>query len=87
MGHNRDGDVRVIWKERSEERCIALPAAMDQEQNDEGGKSKLTHLRKDSPAKLSSMCRALTTVGVRAIQRGGCSCIIMGDERSSEQRV
>jgi len=87
MGHNRDGDVRVIWRERFEERCRAWPAAMDQEQNDEGGKSKLTHLHKDSQAKLSSMCRALTTVGVHVIQRGGCSRITVGNERPSTQQV
>ena len=88
MGHNRNGDVRVIWKKRRmRERRVTLPQAINQEQNDEGGKSKLTRLCKDSRAKLSSMRRTLTTVGVRAIQRGGCSRIVMRQERSSKQRV
>jgi len=64
---------------------IALPGAINQEQNDEGGKSKLIHLHKDSQAKLSRKRRALTTVGVRAVRRGGCSCIIMGIEGASTQ--
>ena len=79
--------MKVIWKERSKERCIALPAAINQEQNDEGGKSKLTHLRKNSRAKLSSMRRALIVVGVRAVQGRGCSRITVGNGRSSKQRV
>ena len=70
-----------------EELRIALPEAMNQEQNNDGGKSKLTRLCKDSSAKLSSMRRDLTAVGVRAIQGGGCSRVIVGNERSSKQRV
>jgi len=47
------------------ERRKTLPAAINQEQNDEGEKSKLTRLHKDSQAKLSRKRRALKTLGAR----------------------
>jgi len=66
------------------ERRTTLPAAINQEQNDEGEKSKLTCLRKDSREKLSRKRRALTVVGPPKEGAEVVSQWKMGDLRSRE---